>query len=232
MFAVALAPRTLSALEWFGSTFEGTACTGNSQGHGPFDYFDADEPSDRQWDIGRWWEVRVIHAQPGLAAMNAQPFDQREYNRAAAEFDYVLRAFPNHPDILRAVIELEFVRTRAPERIYAYQTPPECYIQRGIAFRPDQPHLHQLMGLYLQRLGQIDGAIESYQGALELDPRSSEIHYNLGLAYTQKKDYERAMHHARVAYDLGFPLPGLRNRLRALGVWKDAPAAGSNPSVN
>ena len=46
---------------------------------------------------------------------------------------------------------------------------------------------------------------------------SPEIHYFLGLAYLNLKDLDLASEHARRAYDLGYPLPGLRNKLAAAG---------------
>jgi tetratricopeptide (TPR) repeat protein len=46
---------------------------------------------------------------------------------------------------------------------------------------------------------------------------SAEIHNALGFAYLNAKDYERARQHAREAYELGFPLPGLRDQLAAAG---------------
>ncbi len=35
--------------------------------------------------------------------------------------------------------------------------------------------------------------------------------------YLKEKDYEQAIVHAKKAYELGFPLPGLRNKLMKTG---------------
>jgi hypothetical protein len=37
----------------------------------------------------------------------------------------------------------------------------------------------------------------------------------------QKKDYDLAKTHAKKAYELGFPLPGLKNQLIKVGKWED-----------
>jgi hypothetical protein len=37
----------------------------------------------------------------------------------------------------------------------------------------------------------------------------------------QKKDYELAKTYAKKAYELGFPLPGLKNQLIKAGKWED-----------
>jgi TPR repeat len=218
------------SIEWFGNSFDGAACTGGAQGFGPYDFFEVDEPSDPKYQEGRWWEVSVLHAQPGMAAMQSEPFNQIAYNRAASEFDYILRAFPTHPDILYARILLELKRMSNRD-LRPYPTPPECYLQRGAAFLPNQPHVDQLFALYLDRLGRVDEALQHYQHALALNPKSAELNYNVALTYIKKKDYERALYHAREAYAIGFPLPGLRNKLRALGVWTDdaADAASQEP---
>src|SRR5690606_35517869 len=94
ILAAMLLPGTGRALGWFGTTLNGLRCDGHAQGFGPYDYFEVDEPSDPLYQIGMWWEASKIHAEPGFAAMNASPFDQSEYNRAAAEFDYLLRGYP------------------------------------------------------------------------------------------------------------------------------------------
>lgn len=218
MFAWA---NTANALGWSGVDFNGSPCTGESQGFGPWDFFDVDETTDANYRAGRWWEVKEIHAKPGLSALRKDPFDQASYNRAAREFDYTLRAFPNHPEMLHAVIELEFRRRNAPVKVLAAETPPECYLIRAMSFRPDHAHIFQLMALYLQRLGKTDEAVDQYEYALKLDPSAAEIHYNLAFAYLKQGNEEAALCAAKKAYALGYPLPGLRRKLQKMGIWQD-----------
>ena len=210
-----------NALEWTGLRFDGSPCTGNAQGFGPWDFFDVDEPSDANYEVGRWWEAKNVHARPGMAALQHEPFDEISYRRAAHEFDYLLRAFPNHPQMLNAVIELEFRRRKAPVRLLAAETPPECYLLRAMSFRPDQAHIFQLMALYLQRLDRTDEAIEQYEYALKLDPNAAEIYYNLAFSYLKNGNQEASLCAAKKAYALGYPLPGLRRKLQRLGIWQD-----------
>ncbi len=210
-----------SALEWTGQRFDGPPCTGNAQGFGPWDFFEVDEPSDANYQAGRWWEAKNVHGRPGLAALHHEPFDEISYRRAAHEFDYLLRAFPNHPQMLHAVIELEFRRRNAPVKILAAETPPECYLLRAMSFRPTQAHVFQLMAMYLQRLDKIEEAIEQYEYALQLDPNAAEIYYNLAFAHLENGDDKAALDAAKKAYSLGYPLPGLRRKLRRMGIWPD-----------
>lgn len=46
---------------------------------------------------------------------------------------------------------------------------------------------------------------------------SPEIHYFLGLVYLKLKDLDNASAHAKQAYELGYPLQGLRRQLEAAG---------------
>src|ERR1700682_1722293 len=53
----------------------------------------------------------------------------------------------------------------------------------------------------------------------------------LGLAYFDLRDYDNALDRARSAYRLGFPLPGLRNKLQEVGKWQnvETPATSVAP---
>lgn len=216
VFGLLCLPAMASGLGWSGNDFDGFACDGAGQGFGPWDFFDVDEPSDPNYYDGRWWEAVDVHAKPGFDAMNDVPFDQGAYNKAAYEFDYLLRSYPNHPQILQGVIQLELKRRGTPRRLIRFGTPPECYLIRASMFRPKQPHIPQLMGIYLQRLGDPKRAIEYYQHALGLNPNAAEIQYNLGLAYFELDEFRLAAGCARQAYKLGYPLRGLQSKLRRI----------------
>jgi Flp pilus assembly protein TadD len=73
----------------------------------------------------------------------------------------------------------------------------------------------------LLKAGKVDKALEQLQQAVELQPENPSANYNLGLLYVQKKDYEQARTYAKKAYELGFPLPGLKNQLKQAGKWDE-----------
>ena len=54
-----------------------------------------------------------------------------------------------------------------------------------------------------------------FQRALAFAPDSAEINYNAGLFFLTMGDIERAKALAKVAYDQGYPLPGLNNKIAA-----------------
>ncbi|MYM89521.1 tetratricopeptide repeat protein [Rugamonas sp. FT82W] len=136
-----------------------------------------------------------------------------------ADIGYTLEHFPNHHRALAAMSKLALRdKNRKP---YGAHYSIDCYFDRALRFRPDDARVHALFGGYLLGLGQSDAALEQLKEAVRLEPGNATTHYNLGLLYFKRKDYEQARASARTAYGLGFPLPGLRNQLSAAGQWRD-----------
>jgi tetratricopeptide (TPR) repeat protein len=76
-------------------------------------------------------------------------------------------------------------------------------------------------GVYLQQSGKSDAALAKLEAARALDNTDPNIDYNLGLAYFDVGEYEKALQSAHRAYVAGFPLPGLREKLRRAGKWRE-----------
>jgi tetratricopeptide (TPR) repeat protein len=57
------------------------------------------------------------------------------------------------------------------------------------------------------------------KGDAAVDGKSIDIHYNLGLICADLGDYDCATRNAKLAYEAGHPLPGLRQKLVAAGKW-------------
>ena len=85
----------------------------------------------------------------------------------------------------------------------------------------------QLFGIYLTRKGKNNDALKKLDEAMALGVPSPNIDYNIGLAYAGLGQYEKALVSAHRAYASGFPLPGLRNKLKRAGKWRDAPPPGT-----
>jgi tetratricopeptide (TPR) repeat protein len=135
---------------------------------------------------------------------------------------YVLRSFPNHHRALHAMAKLwrnHLERGTIPKGISPHRT-PEYLFDRAIRFAPHDGTVRVLYGIHLYKLGKLNEALEFYKQAVAIMPDSAEVNYNLGLLYLDQKEYTLASEYAQKAYKLGFPLPGLRNKLIAAGVWK------------
>jgi len=65
-----------------------------------------------------------------------------------------------------------------------------------------------------------------------LKPDDMQTHYDLGLAYASKKQWDLANEHAQVAYGLGAPFPGLKEKLIKANAWKPAAGGTSTPAVS
>ena len=135
------------------------------------------------------------------------------------DIGYTLDRFPNHHRALAAMMKLALRdKNRKP---HGARYTIDCYFERATRFRPNDARVRTLFGSYLLAVGQPDAAVEQLEQAATLEPSNPTAHYNLGLLYVQKKQYDKARASARKAYEMGFPLPGLKNKLVAAGQWQD-----------
>lgn len=186
---------------------------------GPYDYAD----SKYAWNLNDINQNHWVPAQQELADKRVQ--------WALYQLNYLLIRVPNH---YPALFELGRIQAQYPgisyvpalagkDEVLEFPATPECYFNRAFRYRPNDPTLVMLYGLYHHQIKNLDGAVTQYKKAESMDPDSSEIQYNLGLVYFDLKDYESSRRHAMRAYELGYPLAGLRKKLKAVGKW---PASG------
>jgi tetratricopeptide (TPR) repeat protein len=177
-------------------------------GYGPFDYTTS---ANKQHTLP---VVETHHFTP-----NVENLVHGSSGTLGGDLDYTLRAFPNHHRALAAMAKLSMRDKTLKPAGARYSI--ECYFDRAIRFKPSDGIARMLYGNYLLKAGQIDKATEQLEVAVNLEPENPNINYNLGLLYVQKKDYEQAKIYAKKAYELGFPLPGLKNKLMEAGKWED-----------
>lgn len=144
------------------------------------------------------------------------------------DIHYTLMRFVNHYRALNSMANWQLKHGFKPG---GEHFPAECYFERATAFTPRDPVLYVIWGNYLFRKKEFDRALEIYNVGLGLDENNADAHYNMGLLYIEKNDLVKAQYHADRAYALGYPLPGLRNKLnRAKGSAKSADTV-SAPAV-
>lgn len=149
---------------------------------------------------------------------NVERLIRGESGSLGADLDYTLQHFPNHHRALSTMARLGLRDKSVHPAGAKYSI--ECYFERAIRFRPDDATVRSVFGGYLLALGQDQHALEQFQEAARLAPDNATIQYNLGLLYWKLKDIPHAREAAQRAYQLGFPLPGLRNKLQAAGQWQ------------
>ena len=132
---------------------------------------------------------------------------------------YVLNAYPNHPRALNAMARLtEIEHTQQPN---SARYSIACYFHRAMDFAPTDPTPPMLYAIYLANHDKDQEALQNYQLSEKIDPDNPNLQYNMGLLYFKMKEYDKSLDYAHKAYDGGFPLPGLRQKLQKAGVWKN-----------
>ncbi len=184
----------------------GGALTNNNLGR-PLDYFAIQDAEDVQLVEQYRFPPEVERLERGAST------------ELPGDIHFVLMSVPNHHRALHAMATWE-IRQKASGKI-----PPgsrsflgaECYFKRAVAFKPQDPTIHLIYGVYLHKSRDYDNAMQAYTTARDLKPNSPEVHYNLGLLHFDLEQYDRAVESARTAYRLGYPLRGLKNKLRRIG---------------
>lgn len=182
-------------------------CGDLREGFGPHDYTN---PADRGQPLKL---VESGHFTPQVEALI-----RGENGPLGVDIDYTLRAFPNHHRALQAMMLLSQRQKKATPLGARYSI--ECYFDRALRFKHDDPTVLMLHGMFLNTQGKLDDAIAETEKANQLLPNDANINYNLGLLYFDKKNFAKSKEHARVAYDLNFPLPGLKKKLIKAGQWE------------
>lgn len=135
---------------------------------------------------------------------------------------YVFRYFPNHHRALATLVRLaKRDKTNKPFGLYRSV---ECYFDLALRIAPDDGMVHLLYGVWLAESGNKKGAeaqLVAAQGTVPLDNANAQ--YNLGLGWFALGRYDEALAAAHAAYGMGYPLPGLRQKLEKVGKWQPVP---------
>lgn len=182
--------------------------------YGPFDYRAAGL-ADRELVEGAHFSLEY------QAYLQGKKKSSRHANELppAAGFGYTLWAFPNHPQALAAMEDLS-IRYKA-ETLPGALIRVHCFFQRAVRFTPDDALIRAIYGYYYARRGKTVEARRQLEKAEALDAVNIDTYVYVSFAYLEMKDYEKSVAAAKRAYELGFALPGLRNRLQRLGKWQD-----------
>ncbi len=139
----------------------------------------------------------------------------------AGDIDYTLRAFPNNPKALLAIYKLG-LREKTDKPVHATYS-IECYFDRAFRLAPDDPMPRLIYGMYLKDRNRREDALQQLELAASMKKESTtyDFPYNLALTYLDLGQFDKAVEYAKQAYELGAPLPGLRNKLVAAGKWTE-----------
>ncbi len=204
MKPVALSAALVLALAWGAGlpAQEVPGCGVLQNAYGPFDYRD---PVNKRDNLPI---VETFHFTADVESLR-----HGRSGTVLGDLRYTLRAFPNHHRALRAIARYGVEGGQIPldDDIPSV----DCYFERAIAFRPDDAAVRVIYANYLFKRGERDAARGQYEEALRLAPDSVEINYVAGLYFVDAGDIERAKKLAKIAYDNGYPLPGLKKKIAA-----------------
>ncbi|MCB1949000.1 tetratricopeptide repeat protein [Nitrosomonas sp.] len=174
---------------------------------GPFDYTD---PTKKE-------ELKVVETHH--FDRNVENLISGTTSSIGGDLNYTLSAFPNHHRALHTLSRLALRdKTSRPE---GTRYTVLCYFDRAVRFKPNDAVVRVIFSNHLLKENKLNMALEQLQIAVNIEPDNPTTNYNLGLLYLKKKNYEKALYHAKKAYAQNFPLPGLKNRLAAVGKWKE-----------
>ncbi len=146
-----------------------------------------------------------------------------------ADLDFVLRYFPNHHVALFSMVRLGEKEKRSRPLGATYVV--ECYFKRALMFRDDDAVVRTIYASYLYKAGKKAEALNQLNKAVQLGEDSPNINYNIGLIYFDLHEYDKALSFAHRAYGSGFPLPGLRDKLKRAGKWREPAARNDDGSA-
>lgn len=176
---------------------------------GPYDYRDPNRKDELYLVEKAHFDVEVFRLlNAGRDGRTAPP---------GGGIDYTLRAFPNHHRALDALSRLVAKEGNLKPRNMTWSS--ECYFKRAMMFTPDDGAIYHIYGNYLYRRGKAEEAIAAYMKAIDLVPGYVEVHYNLGLLLFKQKRYKESRLHALKAYESGYPLSALKDKLQSIGCW-------------
>lgn len=190
-------------------------CGQLANAYGPFDYW-----------AGHRAELQLVesaHFTPQIETLT-----RGQSAPLGSEIDYTLRAFPNHPRALVAMTNLAAREKTAKPRGSRYTV--ECWMIRAVRFRPEDANVRLIYANFLVKAGRQAEAVKELEVAGSSGLSAPNFHYNLGLAFFEVGDFEKALRSAHKAHLGGFNLPGLKAKLVKAGKWQEPEAVKEAPT--
>ena len=144
------------------------------------------------------------------------------------DLSYTLRASPNHHRALVSIMKWS-------EKLKSLQLPDmpyqvECYFDRGIRYKADDHVVRLLYAQFLVSNSRPVDAVKQLDQVVKMAGDNGFTLYNVGLLYSDMKDFDQALVYAHKAMAKGFFRPELRKRLEQAGRWLE-PVKGSEPDA-
>ncbi|HEX3624628.1 MAG TPA: tetratricopeptide repeat protein [Verrucomicrobiae bacterium] len=113
-----------------------------------------------------------------LVAEAQSYFTNREYDKAAAEYQEVLKHNENNPLALANLASTELEQNKTGDA--------DAHIQAALALDPNDPFNLTVLGRVRFSEGNLDGALDALDRAVKINPQNAQIQNFLGVALAQK----------------------------------------------
>jgi len=164
------------------------------------------------WGMLHHYCAGVVHLSRSKVGMSDR--DRKwELYLAEDEFNYATKHCPS-TDPFSANVATQIAMVYAAQGRAADAT---SALKRAVSTHPDYDGAYIAQSILLKKAGDVAESRQVLLQGVEATGGTAELHYALGLSYFESKDYEAAREHARKAYALGYPIPGLRDRLKKVG---------------
>lgn len=132
---------------------------------------------------------------------------------------YTLHTSPNHHRALMAMARLaEKMKTsKLPHAAYSVG----CYFDRAIRFRPDDTVVRVLYAQFLAKNGKPNESVQQLDIAVDYAKDNAFSHYNIGLAYFDIGQFDKALAQAHKAAAMGFDRTELAGLLKGVKKWQE-----------
>jgi tetratricopeptide (TPR) repeat protein len=113
-----------------------------------------------------------------LVAEAQSYFANRQYDKAAADYEELLKKNENNPLTLANLASTELEQNQTADA--------DAHIQAALALEPNDPFNLTVLGRVRFSEGNLDGALDALDRAVKLDPQNAQIQNFLGVALAQK----------------------------------------------
>lgn len=141
-------------------------------------------------------EIGELHVALGRPENATQIFDSA-----------VTRAYKDAIDQVAAMAQKIAMSLQDSDPVQA-----EKYLRQSLEMKGDDLSVNDLvtfnqLGISLRKQGRWEDAIVEYKRALNIAPRSESLHYNIGMAYAEGRDYETAIKYMQkvLSFNAEFP---------------------------
>lgn len=167
-------------------------------GYGPYDYTNPSHQKKLPIVLNAHFDLNVQRLVPN--------------KNHSGDIAYTLTAIPNYHPALYTASRYD----REKKLTYKNSYSADCFFKRAIYFQPEDSTTYMLFAMHLQETKRLKLAKKYYEKGLELSPKAAELNYNYALFMLSQGEINKAKQAAKIAYNHGYPLQGLKNKLKAL----------------